>query len=193
MVCPRAATWTSEAAPRLAVEVGDAIRQGLPLLLLHECDASKEGGDAPFALFLEQTPIHLVQWGIYSTIASSLYSGSHREISLALIARALAQRRVTRREPRMDLVQPQTILLYTASDATLVRDSYTEASNQSSLTAPSRLSSLAGVRSRARYSLVGLGEPSSMSARQHDRAVDEGGGQLVRTPSATPCCMTAHV
>ena len=52
-------TWdtldsTDSSAGRLAAELGAALKEGMPVLLLHECDRSRDGGGASFSLFLEK-------------------------------------------------------------------------------------------------------------------------------------------
>ena len=89
-------TWRiGPASDVFAQEVAMALRCGVQLLLAHEmlgADAEARGG-VDFGAFFDceqgTTPPQLVKVGIYSQIAIALKGGPHRQVSMALLAKAL--------------------------------------------------------------------------------------------------------
>ena len=89
-------TWRiGEASELFAQEVAAALRSGVQLLLAHEMRGvgQEVRGGVDFADFFEceqgTTPLQLLRAGIYSQIAVPLKGGSHRKVSMALLAKAL--------------------------------------------------------------------------------------------------------
>ena len=72
---------------RLAVEVRSALAEGVDMVLIHENDASHDG--CRFERLFETTPQDLIVDGLYTKIAVAFWPRPHREVSLALAARAL--------------------------------------------------------------------------------------------------------
>ena len=101
-------TWrTGPASDAFAQQVAAALRCGVQLLLAHEMlgtDAEARGG-VDFGAFFDceqgTTPPQLVRAGIYSQIAVALKGGAHRQVSMALLAKALID--------APDDVQPVTV------------------------------------------------------------------------------------
>ena len=92
-------TWTSgETTARFANEVVHAMDQNMPLLLCHEMPGV--GGQAgrhgcEFDLFFNNeqgaTPLELLRMDIYSQIATPLKGGAWRDVSIVMVAQALAK------------------------------------------------------------------------------------------------------
>ena len=62
---------------------------GWPVVMVHECDPDDERSCEFAHFFQNTTPGDLIADGIYADIALGLFPGFHRQISLALIAKAL--------------------------------------------------------------------------------------------------------
>jgi len=99
LVYLNAATWTSaEASAALAEAVGRAMDLEIRLLLAHEMigvGGQETRGGCDFGSFFAcpdgATPHDLITRGIYSKIAVALKGGAWREVSMALMAQALAE------------------------------------------------------------------------------------------------------
>ncbi len=92
------ATWRNE---RLAEEVAAARAAKLPIFMTHENDAAR--GGCPFSRFYETKPQELIGDGLCTDLAFSCVPGVHRQVSLALLGKALgatAVRRTTRARVR---------------------------------------------------------------------------------------------
>jgi len=79
----------------LAYEVRKARMQGLPLVLVHECDPLRDG--CGFDRFLQSTPQDLINTGLYRRLAVPLQPGAHRVISIHLLARELGASKISSR------------------------------------------------------------------------------------------------
>jgi hypothetical protein len=79
----------------LAYEVRKARMQGLPLVLVHECDPLRDG--CGFDRFLQSTPQDLINTGLYRRLAVPLQPGAHRVISIHLLARELGASKISGR------------------------------------------------------------------------------------------------
>jgi len=77
-------TWISPSATTLAAECVSAMRAGIPIILLFECDEDVIRFATPFASIIQETPSQLLEWKIYAPIACTLAGGEHRPTSLAL-------------------------------------------------------------------------------------------------------------
>ena len=72
----------------LAHEVRDARAAGLPVVLVHETDAERDG--SAFDTFFKTTPQDLVNGGLYDALAELFVSGTtHRKLSRAQLAKKL--------------------------------------------------------------------------------------------------------
>ena len=80
-------TWAGDGAEALAEQVRAARRVRLPLVMAHENDAAR--GGCIFGHFFEVTPRDLIVDGLYNDIAVGCHSDPHRQVSLALLAKAL--------------------------------------------------------------------------------------------------------
>ena len=93
-------TWAGDGGEALAEQVRAARRARLPLVMAHENHAAR--GGCIFGHFFEVTPRDLIADGLYHDLAVGCHSGPHRQVSLALLAKALgattqlAQSRVRR-------------------------------------------------------------------------------------------------
>ena len=86
-------TWTSEGAEALAEQVRAARSAKLPIVMAHENDAVRAG--CIFGHFFEVTPRDLIADGLYHDLAIGCHSGPHRQVSLALLAKALGATKQT--------------------------------------------------------------------------------------------------
>ena len=104
-------TWAGDGAAALAEQVRAARRVRLPLVMAHENDAAR--GGCIFGHFFEVTPRDLIVDGLYNDIAVGCHSDPHRQVSLALLAKALgatkqtAQSRVRRVTALARTTQPR--------------------------------------------------------------------------------------
>jgi len=80
-------TFQGAVGEALAEEVRQARDHRLPIVMLHENDASRNGCD--FGLFFKTTPEDLVTSGLFRKLAIAFYAEPHRPVSLALTAKAL--------------------------------------------------------------------------------------------------------
>jgi len=87
------ATWADNGAEALAEQVRAARRAELPLVMAHENDAVR--GGCIFAHFFEVTPRDLLSDGLYNDLAVGCHSNPHRQVSLALLAKALGATKQT--------------------------------------------------------------------------------------------------
>ena len=87
------ATWADNGAEALAEQVRAARRAELPLVMAHENDAVR--GGCIFAHFFEVTPRDLLSDGLYNDLAVGCHSDPHRQVSLALLAKALGATKQT--------------------------------------------------------------------------------------------------
>ena len=90
------ATWAGDGGEVLAEQVRAARRAKLPIVMAHENDAVR--GGCIFGHFFEVTPRDLIADGLYHDIAIGCHSGPHRQVSLALLAKALG---ATKRQSRV--------------------------------------------------------------------------------------------
>ena len=99
-------TWAGDGAEALAEQVRAARRVRLPLVMAHENDAAR--GGCIFGHFFEVTPRDLIVDGLYNDIAVGCHSHPHRQVSLALLAKALGATKQTAqsRVRRVFLAQP---------------------------------------------------------------------------------------
>jgi len=91
-----AQTWTrGDASDSLAAEVQEALQSGVQVVLAHEMPGLNQEGRfaVEFATFFEEgaTPTALVAAGVYSALAIPLKGGEWREVSRALLARAISE------------------------------------------------------------------------------------------------------
>jgi len=86
-----ARTWASLNARELALDCAAALRAGIPITLLHECDVSGHRFSTAFRSIIWETPPQLVEWKIYAPIACALAGGEHRSTSLALAMLSLLE------------------------------------------------------------------------------------------------------
>ena len=86
-------TWAGDGAEALAEQVRAAREARLPLVMAHENDA--ERGGCIFGRFFEVTPRDLIADGLYHDLAVGCHSGPHRQVSLALLAKALGATKQT--------------------------------------------------------------------------------------------------
>ena len=86
-------TFVGNAGSELAREVRLALEMGLPIFLVHEVDAARDGVE--FERMFRTTPHDLIQSGLYSPIAVPFHSGVHRAVSFAVAAKALGARERT--------------------------------------------------------------------------------------------------
>ena len=100
------ATWAGDGAEALAEQVRAAGRARLPIVMAHENDAVR--GGCIFGHFFEVTPRDLIADGLYHDLAVGCHSGPHRQVSLALLAKALGATKQTARScvRRVFLAQP---------------------------------------------------------------------------------------
>ena len=96
-------TWQSgEESEALAEQVAAAIESGMRLILAHEAPGIDTSQERPtgrtrdaieFDTLLEvgHTPPSLMAAGVYRGIAIPLKGGAHRDVSVALLARAIAE------------------------------------------------------------------------------------------------------
>mmetsp|Transcript_15167 Transcript_15167/g.45702 ORF Transcript_15167/g.45702 Transcript_15167/m.45702 type:complete len:518 (-) Transcript_15167:419-1972(-) len=89
-------TWAGDGGEALAEQVRAARRARLPLVMAHENDAAR--GGCIFGHFFEVTPRDLIVDGLYNDIAVGCHSDPHRQVSLALLAKALG---ATKRQSRV--------------------------------------------------------------------------------------------
>jgi hypothetical protein len=87
------ATWAGDGAEALAEQVRAARRARLPIVMAHENDALC--GGCIFGHFFEVTPRDLIADGLYHDLAVGCHSGPHRQVSLALLAKALGATKQT--------------------------------------------------------------------------------------------------
>jgi len=87
-------TFVGEAGTMLAQEVRLARMRHRPLVAVHECDPAL--GGCVFEHLFQSTPQDLINTGLYKRIAVPLEAGSHRQISLALVAKELGAATVRR-------------------------------------------------------------------------------------------------
>ena len=90
------ATWAGDGGEVLAEQVRAARRAKLPIVMAHENDAVR--GGCIFGHFFEVTPRDLIANGLYHDLAVGCHSGPHRQVSLALLAKALG---ATKRQSRV--------------------------------------------------------------------------------------------
>jgi hypothetical protein len=87
------------AAQRLHAELVDALRNGMPLLMVHEQRAGE--GAAPFGRIMSKTPDEVKQLGLYDTLATPLLDGAdHQRASLRVL---LSQVDMAKAPPRLVL------------------------------------------------------------------------------------------
>jgi len=86
-------TWAGDGAEALAEQVRAARRAKLPIVMAHENDAVRNG--CIFGHFFEVTPRDLIADGLYHDLAVGCHSGPHRQVSLALLAKALGATKQT--------------------------------------------------------------------------------------------------
>jgi hypothetical protein len=79
-------TWEGSDGQQLADIVRVAMQKSFSILMVHETD--EQLGGIEFSHFFQCTPSDLVDNGLYATIAIALHRAPHREVSLALVARA---------------------------------------------------------------------------------------------------------
>ena len=84
-------TWAGDGAEALAEQVRAARRARLPIVMAHENDAVR--GGCIFGHFFEVTPRDLIADGLYDSLAVGCYTGPHRHVSIALLAKALGASR----------------------------------------------------------------------------------------------------
>ena len=79
-------TWTSPTAFDLAIDCTRALRAGIPIILLWECDDNSERARyvTAFRSLIWHTPPQLVEWKLYKPVACTLAGGEYRPTSLAL-------------------------------------------------------------------------------------------------------------
>jgi len=80
-------TWAGDGAEPLAEQVRAARRARLPIVMAHENDAVR--GGCVFGRFFEVTPRDLIADGLYDDLAVGCHADPHRQVSLALLAKAL--------------------------------------------------------------------------------------------------------
>ena len=91
-------TWRSQEADSLARETAYALQSGMPVLLVHELDSAR--GGAPFELFFETTPPHLIRMKLFGrSLAFELHRGAHRDVSLRLLAKEIIDWKSSRLGP----------------------------------------------------------------------------------------------
>ena len=74
--------------PAVEAAVRDARAAGLPVVLVHETDAERDG--SAFDTFFKTTPQDLVNGGLYDALAELFVSGTtHRKLSRAQLAKKL--------------------------------------------------------------------------------------------------------
>ncbi|EOD14192.1 hypothetical protein EMIHUDRAFT_470646 [Emiliania huxleyi CCMP1516] len=86
-------TWAGDGAEALAEQVRAARRAKLPIVMAHENDAVRNG--CIFGHFFEVTPRDLIANGLYHDLAIGCHAGPHRQVSLALLAKALGATKQT--------------------------------------------------------------------------------------------------
>ena len=86
-------TWAGEGAEALAEQVRAARRAKLPIVMAHENDAVRNG--CIFGHFFEVTPRDLIADGLYHDLAIGCHADPHRQVSLALLAKALGATKQT--------------------------------------------------------------------------------------------------
>ena len=87
MLYLRSGTFVGDEAHGLAADLRSARAAGLHVLAIHENDPAQ--GGCAFSHFLTTTPEDLVESGLYTSLAVALHAAPHREISIALAAKAL--------------------------------------------------------------------------------------------------------
>lgn len=80
-------TFVGAAGQRFAHEIREARRLNLRIVMVHECDADKNG--CPCAHFFRTTPTDLVSDGLYGMIATAFHKEPHRQVSMASMAKVL--------------------------------------------------------------------------------------------------------
>ena len=80
----RDTTWSDEL---LAEHVKAARARGMPIVMAHENDPDR--GGCSFDRFFQSTPDELLSEGLYDALAVACLPGSHRGVSLLLIAKEL--------------------------------------------------------------------------------------------------------
>lgn len=80
-------TFVGEAGDRLAHEIRIAMGANVPIVLVHENDPTR--GGCEFAYFFQTTPEDLIRDGLYKKLAVAFFAEPLREVSLALLAKAL--------------------------------------------------------------------------------------------------------
>ncbi|EOD33551.1 hypothetical protein EMIHUDRAFT_425648, partial [Emiliania huxleyi CCMP1516] len=86
-------TWAGDGAEALAEQVRAARRAKLPIVMAHENDAVRNG--CIFGHFFEVTPRDLIADGLYHDLAIGCHADPHRQVSLALLAKALGATKQT--------------------------------------------------------------------------------------------------
>jgi hypothetical protein len=94
---------------RLAREAMRALVCGIELLLVHEND--DQTGGCSFGDVITRTPHELVAAGLYKKIALAWHAGSHRRVSLAMVARALGARKKRSSLEKMREASRRTLLV----------------------------------------------------------------------------------
>ena len=87
LVYLNAKTFDGKSGELFANEIRAAHKSMTPLLLVHENDLGRHGCE--FALFFQTTPQDLMDAGLYRKIANAAHEPPHREVSIALILKAL--------------------------------------------------------------------------------------------------------
>ena len=87
MLYLRSGSFVGDEAHGLAADLRSACAAGMHVLAIHENDPAQ--GGCAFSHFLTTTPEDLVEGGLYTSLAVALHAAPHREISIALAAKAL--------------------------------------------------------------------------------------------------------
>ena len=87
-------TFVGPGGEKLATELRAARAAGFPLVMLHENDRAR--GGCEFARFFETTPGDLIADGLFKALALASYPGAFWPVSVALVAKALGARSVSR-------------------------------------------------------------------------------------------------
>ena len=87
-------TYLGRPGELLAAELREARAAGVATVMLHENDPAH--GGCEFARFFETTPGDLIADGLYKALALALYPGAFWPVSVALVAKALGARAVSR-------------------------------------------------------------------------------------------------
>ena len=184
-------TYTQEEGERLADEVRGAMLNNVPLVMVHENDATK--GGCEFSTFFRTTPEDLIRDGLYKKLALAAMPPPLRDVSLALIAKefgATTQKNLLGQE-----IQSSRRLLDSSGNLTASSKNLTSTANLSSGATSKNLFKTEKGLLATQKSLLKMPEqaPQMGSVEANKRASEAAAEKPVDKPVEAPAAETQGV